>query len=204
MASSNRVKSSQESSFCLQMDLVSFTVAFSVDKTTIVTDELPTVISLGKEARIRRNQQEILYAQSLERFAEVLMSGPKVYAQFMLMILTCGKMFLPIFKLPLVIAPVFWLAPQLLAVSIRSTGSGEIIDVGYAKYRGNRSFENTVAYLGIPYSEPPLGDRRFRAPLPLNTTRIAQETASQIVDATQYPEFCVQGSTGGSTACKSK
>ncbi|KAJ3715265.1 alpha/beta-hydrolase [Lentinula guzmanii] len=109
-------------------------------------------------------------------------------------------MFLSIFKLPLVIAPVFWLAPQLLAVSIRSSGYGDTIDVGYAKYRGNRSFENTVAYLGIPYAEPPLGDRRFRAPLPLNTTRVSQETAGQIVDAKQYPEFCVQGSTGDNDA----
>ncbi|KAF5379671.1 hypothetical protein D9615_005751 [Tricholomella constricta] len=49
-----------------------------------------------------------------------------------------------------------------------------IIDAGYAKYLGNRTFPNTVAYLGIPYAEPPLGERRFRAPLPLNTARISR------------------------------
>ncbi|KIK58088.1 hypothetical protein GYMLUDRAFT_45639 [Collybiopsis luxurians FD-317 M1] len=77
---------------------------------------------------------------------------------------------------------------------------GDIVDTGYAQYRGNQSFENTVAYLGIPYAEPPLGDRRFRAPLPLNTTRIEQEAGGLVVDATQYPNFCVQGSTGGGDA----
>ncbi|KIK58091.1 hypothetical protein GYMLUDRAFT_262697 [Collybiopsis luxurians FD-317 M1] len=77
---------------------------------------------------------------------------------------------------------------------------GDIVDTGYAQYRGNQSFENTVAYLGIPYAEPPLGDRRFRAPLPLNTTRIEQEAGGDVVDATQYPNFCVQGSNGGGYA----
>ncbi|KAJ7590223.1 Alpha/Beta hydrolase protein [Mycena floridula] len=71
-----------------------------------------------------------------------------------------------------------------------------VIDTGYAKYLGNRTFPNTVAYLGIPYAEPPLGDRRFRAPLPLNTTRIAVEAAGAVIDATKYPDFCVQGAIG--------
>ncbi|KAE9401291.1 alpha/beta-hydrolase [Gymnopus androsaceus JB14] len=73
---------------------------------------------------------------------------------------------------------------------------GDIVDTGYAKYQGNRSFENTVAYLGIPYAEPPLGEQRFRAPIPLNTTRIEQEAGGQVVNAAQYPNFCVQGSIG--------
>lgn len=74
---------------------------------------------------------------------------------------------------------------------------GDIVDTGYAKYQGNRSFENTVAYLGIPYAEPPLGEQRFRAPIPLNTTRIEQEARGQVINATEYPNFCVQGSIGG-------
>ncbi|KAJ7194841.1 alpha/beta-hydrolase [Mycena pura] len=71
-----------------------------------------------------------------------------------------------------------------------------VVDTGYARYRGNLSFPNTVAYLGIPYAEPPLGERRFRAPLPLNTQRVAAAAGGQIVDATQYPDFCIQGSIG--------
>lgn len=72
-----------------------------------------------------------------------------------------------------------------------------IVDTGYAKYRGNLSYPDTVAYLGIPYAEPPIGDRRFRAPIPLNTTRIGSDANGAIFDATSYPEFCVQGSTLG-------
>ena len=71
-----------------------------------------------------------------------------------------------------------------------------IVDLGYAKYQGNRTFSNTVAYLGIPYAEPPLVNQRFRAPLVLNTTRVAEATQGKTVDATNYPDFCVQGSTG--------
>ncbi|KAJ3982162.1 alpha/beta-hydrolase [Lentinula detonsa] len=89
--------------------------------------------------------------------------------------------------------------PRLTRASSASS-AGDIVDTGYAQYHGNRSFENTVAYLGIPYAEPPVGDRRFRAPLPLNTSRIKTETFGQVVDATQYPEFCVQGSTGAGDA----
>jgi len=75
-----------------------------------------------------------------------------------------------------------------------------IINTGYAKYLGNRTFPNTVAYLGIPYAEPPLGERRFRAPLPLDTTRVAREAKGAVVDATKYPAFCIQGTTGGGDA----
>ena len=71
-----------------------------------------------------------------------------------------------------------------------------VVDLGYAKYRGNLSFPNTVAYLGLPYAEPPVGELRWRAPLPLNTTRVSQQVHGVVVDATTYPEFCVQGTTG--------
>ncbi|KAJ7496506.1 Alpha/Beta hydrolase protein [Mycena latifolia] len=81
-----------------------------------------------------------------------------------------------------------------------STHAGNIVDTGYATYRGNLSFPNTVAYLGIPYAEPPLGDLRFRAPLPLNTSRVAAAAGRAIVDATEYPNFCVQGSIGAGDA----
>ncbi|KAK7461801.1 hypothetical protein VKT23_008233 [Stygiomarasmius scandens] len=74
---------------------------------------------------------------------------------------------------------------------------GNVVDLGYAQYLGNRSFPNTVAFLGLPYAEPPLGDRRFRAPLPLNESRVTEEAGGQVVDATQNPNFCVQGPIGG-------
>ncbi|KAJ2934669.1 hypothetical protein H1R20_g2397, partial [Candolleomyces eurysporus] len=95
----------------------------------------------------------------------------------------------------------FWHRDALFAFAAPPTSaSRDIVDTGYAKYLGNRTFPNTVAYLGIPYAEPPLGPRRFRAPLPLNTTRVRFETKGKVVDATEYPEFCIQGTTGGGDA----
>jgi len=78
---------------------------------------------------------------------------------------------------------------------IHPTPPSDIVDTGYAQYRGIRAFDNTVAYLGIPYAEPPVGDLRFRRPTPLNTTRI-RNIASGVVDATSYPNFCIQGTLG--------
>ncbi|EGO26728.1 hypothetical protein SERLADRAFT_464104 [Serpula lacrymans var. lacrymans S7.9] len=86
---------------------------------------------------------------------------------------------------------------DVLASSSSSGSAPNIVDVGYASYLGNQSYPNTVAYLGIPYAEPPLAELRWRAPLPLNTTRISQESNRQVINATTYPMFCVQGSIGG-------
>ena len=77
-----------------------------------------------------------------------------------------------------------------------SSAQQDIVNTGYAKYHGNRSYTDTVAYLGIPYAEPPIGDLRFRAPLPLNKTRVTLATGGSVVDSTKYPNFCIQGSTG--------
>ncbi|KAJ4480240.1 alpha/beta-hydrolase [Lentinula aciculospora] len=96
-----------------------------------------------------------------------------------------------------------WCAIVALSRSTRASPLfpvGDVVDTGYIQYHGNRSFENTVAYLGIPYAEPPLGDRRFRAPLPLDTERIKAENHGEVVDATTYPDFCVQGTTGAGDA----
>ena len=77
----------------------------------------------------------------------------------------------------------------------------DVVDLGYATYLGNRSYSNAVAYLGVPYAEPPLGELRFRAPLLLNTTRVRVQTGGTPVNATAYPDFCIQGTVGG--ACVS-
>ncbi|EGO28102.1 hypothetical protein SERLADRAFT_384139, partial [Serpula lacrymans var. lacrymans S7.9] len=50
---------------------------------------------------------------------------------------------------------------------VLASSAPNIVDVGYARYLGNKSYPNTVAYLGIPYAEPPLAELRWRAPLPL-------------------------------------
>lgn len=93
--------------------------------------------------------------------------------------------------------------PGLVDISsqIVTTGSPtpNIVDLGYVKYRGNLSYPDTVAYLGLPYAEPPLGERRWRKPETLNTSRISSEAQNRVVNVTEYPNFCVQGTTGGTS-----
>ncbi len=91
-------------------------------------------------------------------------------------------------------------AAILPAFSLASSALPNVVDLGYVQYQGNLSFSNTVAYLGVPYAEPPLGERRFRAPLPLDTARIAREAKGKVVTVNTNPDFCVQGSTGGKFA----
>ena len=79
---------------------------------------------------------------------------------------------------------------------VPSLAQGDVVDTGYAKYLGNRSYENTIAYLGIPYAEPPIGELRFRAPLSLNKTRVTLAAGGRIVDSTKYRDFCIQAAAG--------
>ncbi|TFK73290.1 alpha/beta-hydrolase [Pluteus cervinus] len=90
------------------------------------------------------------------------------------------------------IITLLWHFCPLHALTI-SRNSPDIVNTGYAKYLGNRTSPNSVAYLGIPYAEPPLGERRFRAPLPLDTNRLLWLHRGRVINATTYPDFCVQG-----------
>ena len=74
--------------------------------------------------------------------------------------------------------------------SLRKRG---VVGTGYASYEGVVTYGDVTSYLGIPYAEPPLGDLRFRAPKPLDVARVQKEAGGKVVDATQYPNFCVQG-----------
>ncbi|KAI9460673.1 Alpha/Beta hydrolase protein [Boletus coccyginus] len=79
--------------------------------------------------------------------------------------------------------------------------TGPTVNVGYAIYLGNQSYPDTVAYLGVPYAEPPVGDLRFRAAVPLNTARVTEEAGGQIINTTYYPEFSGDAGGAGSEDC---
>ena len=38
--------------------------------------------------------------------------------------------------------------------------------------------------------------RTILEPLPLDTARVGHQSRGAVIDATSYPEFCVQGTTG--------
>lgn len=93
-----------------------------------------------------------------------------------------------------------WLTCALVRLVWAWSTAGNVVDVGYVSYQGNQTYPNTVVYYNIPYAEPPVGDRRFRAPLPLNTTRVVEEANGQVVDATTPRTFCIQGTLGDGDA----
>lgn len=65
---------------------------------------------------------------------------------------------------------------RLIAFKIKdrclTTNEYEIVSTSYGKVRGVKrqnvyeDYGNYVAFEGIPYAKPPLGELRFRAPLP--------------------------------------
>ncbi|KAG1717275.1 Alpha/Beta hydrolase protein [Suillus paluster] len=81
--------------------------------------------------------------------------------------------------------------PYPNAVDSRTT-----VDLGYVTYQGklDEEYPNTVVYFGIRYAEPPVGYRRFRATVPLDTARVTEQANGEVIDATEPPNFCIQGS----------
>ncbi|KAL2860999.1 putative carboxylesterase [Aspergillus lucknowensis] len=59
-----------------------------------------------------------------------------------------------------------------------------VVDLGYARYKGNRVAAGVDEYLGMRYAAPPLGDLRFRGPREPSST-------SALQDASQFGPICV-------------
>ncbi|KAJ7637367.1 alpha/beta-hydrolase [Mycena polygramma] len=93
------------------------------------------------------------------------------------------------------LAPLYLLAFLSLSSARQLTSNlGPVVDLGYAAYAGNTTspagLENgPVAFYGnIRYAEPPLGERRFRAPVQLDEGTVT----SQVLDARNWGPPCIQ------------
>ena len=90
----------------------------------------------------------------------------------------------------------------LLIANLLASQSQFTVDTGYSRYQGRLSTAPNLAnppvlFLGIPYAGPPTGNNRFRAPPLLDKAALKKDRdAGKVVDATQYPLFCIQGTIG--------
>lgn len=73
----------------------------------------------------------------------------------------------------------------LIAASISSPihgrqwrNSTSLVDLGYAQYQGTLLSSGITQYLGMRYASPPLGDLRFRAPQPPQSSNGVQNAQS--------------------------
>ncbi|PPJ59715.1 hypothetical protein CBER1_10808 [Cercospora berteroae] len=76
-------------------------------------------------------------------------------------------------------------------LSMGTASNAPIVDLGYAKYQGiSNATLGLNTFLGIHYAEPPIGDLRWRAPVPVShkTTR----DSSELINATASRPQCVQ------------
>lgn len=75
-----------------------------------------------------------------------------------------------------------------------STSSGPVVVLDYGSFRGKFSHKHGIEqFFGIPYAEPPVGDRRFTNPIPPLRTYWNH-------DSTKHPAVCPQQSLGGNTS----
>ena len=65
-----------------------------------------------------------------------------------------------------------------------------VIDLGYVKYAGYRNATAGInCCRGIPYTQPPLGDPRWRKPRPIETSN---NFGGQTINATKISSVCYQ------------
>lgn len=81
--------------------------------------------------------------------------------------------------------------PALAVFAERSDSDSLIIKLNTGTFRGARADNGTERWLGIPYAVPPLGELRFKAPVPLPsvTATVTIKNASQFGNACPQPPF---------------
>ncbi|CAG8632426.1 10994_t:CDS:2, partial [Acaulospora colombiana] len=82
------------------------------------------------------------------------------------------------------------------------------VETNHAVYHGVKSESGVgTVFYGIPYAHPPVGERRFRAPVPIDGEEELQKNGGKkkTVKALKKPDFCIQGpaysSGAGSEDC---
>ncbi|KAH7378570.1 Alpha/Beta hydrolase protein [Cadophora sp. MPI-SDFR-AT-0126] len=79
--------------------------------------------------------------------------------------------------------------------ALPETDYGPILDLGYAKYQGVRySSLGFNLFQGIPYAAPPVGNLRWRAPVPIEKY-LNNHDKNVARNATHPGKICVQGAT---------
>ncbi|RDW82841.1 hypothetical protein BP6252_03953 [Coleophoma cylindrospora] len=69
--------------------------------------------------------------------------------------------------------------------------TGPVIDLGYVKYQGTQNTAvSTNTYYGIRYAAPPIGNNRWKAPLPIE--QYGGYSPSTVMDATTQGPGCFQ------------
>jgi hypothetical protein len=100
------------------------------------------------------------------------------------------------------IIPISFLAYRNLILPSKS-----YVETDHAIYEGLKSDSGVgTTFYGIPYALPPVGERRFRAPVPLDGEgeKAKNGGKKKVVKALQKPNFCVQGPTSAGTASSIK
>ena len=75
-----------------------------------------------------------------------------------------------------------------------TNASGPIVDLGYARYRGNTTYRGNYSvdvFYGIRYAQAPIDDLRWRPPMDIEAHN--DYDASEIIDAQAPSPSCVQG-----------
>lgn len=86
------------------------------------------------------------------------------------------------------------LLEQSAAQTTYGNDSGPVVDLGYAKYRGNTTYQSnysTNVFYGIRFAQAPVGELRWQPPMDIEAHN--DYNANEVIDAQSVSPSCVQG-----------
>lgn len=83
-------------------------------------------------------------------------------------------------------AMVLFIGSLLVACDSNSSASQNTVTTSMGSAQGTTADNGTLAFLGLPFAEPPTGDRRFKPPVSLSAW-------PELLDATDFGPACPQG-----------